>query len=123
MKIQQHEEMVLKDAFAHLRYACHNINCLHEFLKKKHPKDASLEYALLLNSLLRKQGIEKSTGVMLDLPVLGKEIGMADMDRLRSIMRLKLDVSSFYYIDSSDGVESQMEGGSLQELPLKEQQF
>lgn len=103
MKIPQRETEIIKHAYCHLHDAYHNIQCLYSFLKREYPKEATIEYTVLLNGLLRMQEIEAIMNVTLNYPVFGKEIDMTDKDRLRDLLHNLLGVNAYGYLDPNAG--------------------
>ena len=121
MKIPQYEADLLKHAFCKLHDAYHNIQCLFLFLKKEYPENANIEYTILLNGLIRMQEVENILGVLLNYPVFGKEIDMADPNKLKETLKNVLDVHQYGYLDLDDSLEE--ETCINQDLHLYEVQF
>lgn len=107
MKIPQYEASILKHAFCKLHDAYHNVQCLYSFIKKEYPQVATIEYTILLNGLLRMQEIEGIMSISLNYPVFGKEIEMADLDRLKELLQKILQVDKYGIIDSTNKIEGE----------------
>ena len=105
MKIPQYEADILKQSFCKLHDAYHNIHCLFIFLKREYPENATIEYTVLLNGLLRMQEIENVMGVSINYPVFGKEKDMADPDRLKNTLKNILNVDRYGFIDLEEPVK------------------
>lgn len=106
MLIPQHESEILKNAFCSLHDAYHNVNCLSMYLERAYPKEAEIEYTILLTGLLRMQEIESLLGVVLPYPVFGKEIEMADKNILHTLLKERLGVTKYGYLDYDGDMSS-----------------
>lgn len=96
MKLQETERDLIKRAYQSLHDSFHNLNCMYEFISSEFPRmEDKLEYSIFLIAILRQRETEVMLDQSIDFPVFGKELALVDLDKIKSLVKRKLNTNKY----------------------------